>query len=446
MWWRRVQLQMALLVVVLSRFQALEAGPAVRISVLMQCSLDDWCRADPRDSAGRSPQQQFVEGISAGIGAHRGEVRVQRVCSNDGSVCIVPDIACAESGAHGLTRIGTADAALPECTSDLPLDDCYDDVMPLLSHHPNAPPPLGRSRIGNEKGEATLRDLRRIQVMLELPQPFVDVFTPFVLAKTRSIARLGLMVVEMPPRNANASVCEWSQAAQGNQFAGLGGQGRKGEMASDGSSNQGHIAECAAGFRCSLRPEMQLGAPLCKAEVGYYSAARRKMIVLPLWALIAVTFSFVSLYIVGTHFWRVWTFLGEKFWPEEKREVRPYYGLVSWEEYVEHYNKEASETEDAKVAMAQEEEVEILRPRNSVDYSRQDTDNVDMLLRQLDFALDRFKPLDGSGTGTPYEGTSTACASPADVGRGSQEFSRVSTTSETSGALRYQTPTKASRS
>ena len=141
MWWRRVQLQMALLVVVLSRFQALEAGPAVRISVLMQCSLDDWCRADPRDSAGRSPQQQFVEGISAGIGAHRGEVRVQRVCSNDGSVCIVPDIACAESGAHGLTRIGTADAALPECTSDLPLDDCYDDVMPLLSHHPNAPPP-----------------------------------------------------------------------------------------------------------------------------------------------------------------------------------------------------------------------------------------------------------------------------------------------------------------
>jgi hypothetical protein len=319
----------------------------------------DWCNGAEHPE-GRSYYNQFVMEIAGGIKAKPEHVRVLEVCNGDASVCLAREANCppgARIDDHPLIP-DEPNLQPPEPAND---DDSWwaglwllmngegytdgtaaadDGYAYILPHGEDAPSHGGQE---NEEGVAIASSLvtSRMQVVFAVPATFIDLLTRWLILDTRLVARAGLLLVEMAPsvatttNESTAAICPWKATADAdadgpwlwkalsgtltprlsglnpkpqtpNPKPSLGGLAGDGSLPTDPYSRSqdpqvGVLASCPPGFRCSMRPEVRLAAPLCKAEVGRYSARRRWALVFPLWVLSAIATALMLLQISCRH-------------------------------------------------------------------------------------------------------------------------------------------------
>jgi len=337
------------------------------VAVLVHRDFRDWCKRDAADERRRSYHTQFVEGVAGALNVSTADVEVLQICTGDDSRCLVQEATC------------PPDARLDEeGAADTPDEEAGPEMA------------------------------SRMQVMLAVPSERVTALAAFMISSPRAVARMQILLVDMPPANPAAAVCGWPMGASSGAGRHDGPWSRLVSLLGDGDAVQQHggapaqdTAQCPEGFRCTMRGEMHLDAPLCKAEVGRFSPARRQVQLVPVYMVATLVSVITLLYLAGQCVLDTYRAL--------KRALRAAgagaaqagaggarglaYGHVSWEEYCEYAATfQRPQPHDlVDEAQAAEAEVEISRPRASFDEGDKRPQNVDNLLRQLDFALDRYR-------------------------------------------------------
>jgi hypothetical protein len=342
-------------------------GEWAPVSALLHRDFDTWCRVDAR---------QFVEVVASALNVSVSLVRVLSVCTHDGNTCRSQEASCPPESAMTLENEprgahGDGDA------------DSHDGGERIRDQ------PMSVEEDGEWQG--AVPESSRIQVVFAVPSRYFEALTNFLTEATRLVSRLEVILVEMRPTDTNASTCPTLVDADANPFGNLWP-----EPSPFRNLHVGQSAICPTGFRCSMRREMHLEVPLCKAEVGRFSAARRAAIVGPLYVLITLISTATLLWLSGRRLFSLWLKLSKTLWPgvpASKSPARPHppYGIVSWEEYCESYY-EAEYKSGAAAAEAEgtanEADRYDLPARSSFDAGAE-MDDVDVLLRQLDDVLQR---------------------------------------------------------
>ena len=362
------------------------AGPAATnrsgsVAVLVRKEFKNWCKRDAVDPGARSSYARFVGGIATALNVSTADVEVLQICTGDDSLCLVENATCPESESEISTEIVDLDRAGGGGAEDALNEDAgiREDVGPEMSS--------------------------RMQVMFAVPPERIDDLAAFLVSSSGAVARMEILLVELPPADPAASVCE-------EHGAGTSGAGRHDawsllrSLLGDDAARVQDTGQCPEGFRCSMRREMHLGAPLCKAEVGRYSPVRRQVQLMPVYMVATLVSSITLLYLAGHYVFDTYRTLKNALRPAGAGTAQPgtgsarrlAYGRVSWEEYCERESsfqgQQPHELAD-EVQAAAAAEVEISRPRASCDFdqSGKRSENVDALLKQLDFALDRYRDI-----------------------------------------------------
>jgi hypothetical protein len=361
------------------------AGPAATnrsgsVAVLVRREFKKWCKRDAVDPGGRSSYTRFVGDIATVLNVSTADIEVLQICTGDDSLCLVENATCPE-----------VSSAIVDIDRDraggVAAEDALNEELGI------------REDVGPEMSS-------RMQVMFAVPPERIDDLAAFLVSSSGAVARMEILLVELPPADPAASVCE-------EHGAGKSGAGRHDawsllrSLLGDDAARVQDTAQCPEGFRCSMRREMHLGAPLCKAEVGRYSPVRRQVQLMPVYMVATLVSSITLLYLAGHYVFDTYRTLKNALRPAGAGTAQPgtgsarrlAYGRVSWEEYCEReasfQRQQPHELADEVHADAAAAEVEISRPRASWDFneSGKRSENVDALLKQLDFALDRYRDI-----------------------------------------------------
>ena len=367
-------------------------GGWANVSALLHRNFQEWCSVDVKDTDRRSYYMQFVEGVAGALNVSASKVRVLSVCTSNGGQCrsredICPpemhDEATIPQGAHGPGFHGDVSSSEE---GELDGVDAY----------------------GERQDYSASMMASRMQVVFAVPSDYYDVLTDLLTQDTRLASRLEFILVETVPSSPNLVACSMSAqehtAAIERPFMSLWPDSSASRTFESREDQSNQTADCPTGFRCSMRREMHLNVPLCKAEVGRFSPARRIAIIGPLYLLIVLLSTATLVWIAGRRLLNFWINLQKTLWPgagaSKRRVAPPRYGSVSWEEYCEYYEAEFTEqgaaAEGSRSASLQAQavsrDVDQFPARSSFDTGTE-TEDVDVLLRQLDSALDRFRGL-----------------------------------------------------